>query len=320
MFGARKFKENKGNLYFLVIFVIFLAIGSLIPKYFSLNNLLNVTRQSSTIAICAMGMTIVLIAKEIDLATGGIMAFTAMISGRLMLAGTNVYLSIAIGVGVGIVIGIVNGLLISKIEIPSFIATYVTGQISTGLALVMGKGRSIGGMPKSYEAIGNNQILGIPILTLIMIVFLIVTTVIMSSTRMGKHIYALGGNALTVKQEGVNIDSIKIFAFAVSGACAASAGIMLSSQMNAVHPTQGSTYQLDAVAASVIGGVSMLGGEGKLWMAVLGALIIGLLRNALTLMGMHPYYQNLAVGVAIIIVVGSSVYNRNKVLEAAKVF
>jgi ribose transport system permease protein len=307
-------------LFLIAALAFFLIAGNMIPKFFSFNNIMNVTRQSSTIAICAMAMSIVLISKEIDLATGGFMAFCAMISGMLMLRGVSVYIAMAIGMFVGLIIGIVNGLLISKIEIPSFIATYVTGQIATGLALVLGQGRSIGGMPELYVSIGNNFILGIPILTLIMLFFMVVSTILMWKTRIGKHIYALGGNAITLKQEGVDIDRVKIFAFALSGLYSACAGIFLSAQMNAVHPTQGSTYQLDAVAASVIGGVSMLGGEGKPWMAVVGALIIGLLRNSLTLMGIHPYFQNLAVGAAIILVVGVSVYNRNKALEIAKIF
>jgi ribose transport system permease protein len=162
--------------------------------------------------------------------------------------------------------------------------------------------------------------LGVPINTYIMLLFLILTTVILRYTRMGKHIYALGGNETTLKLEGVDVDRVKCFAFAACGAYAAVAGILLSAQMNTVHPTQGSTYQLDAVAAAVIGGVNMMGGEGKAWMAVAGALIIGFLRNALDMLGMHPYYQNLAIGAAILIVVGVSVVNRGRALEAAKTF
>jgi ribose transport system permease protein len=315
-----KVKQYRKYIGIAAALAAFIIIGSFIPGYFSLNNILNVTRQSSTIAICAMGMTVVLITKGIDLATGGMMAFCAMIGGMCMLAGINVYLSILIGLVIGAGFGLLNGMLIAKIEIPPFIATYVMGQIATGFALVLGKGSSIGGMPEEYAAIGNNTLFGIPILTIIMLVFLLITSTILSRTRMGKHIYALGGNELTVKLEGINVDRVKLFAYMFSGVCAAAAGIMLSAQMNTVHPTQGSTYQLDAVAASVIGGVSMLGGSGKAWMAVVGALVIGFLRNALTLLGMHPYYQNLVVGAAIIIVVGLSVYNRNKILEAAKVF
>lgn len=316
----KKINLKKKYIFIIIALAAFIIAGSFIPSYFTFNNIMNVTRQSSTIAICALAMTLVLIIKGIDLGTGGVMAFCAMISGMLMLSGLNIFLAIILGMITGLIVGILNGLLVAKIKIPAFIATYVTGQITLGIAMVIGKGRSISGMPASYQAIGNNLFLGIPINTYIMIMFLIITTIILKYTRMGKHIYALGGNETTLKMEGVNPDRIKVFAFALCGLYAALAGILLSAQMNTVHPTQGSTYQLDAVAASVIGGVSMLGGEGKAWMSVLGALIIGFLRNALDMLGIHPYYQNLAIGTAIIIVVGISVYNRNKELAMAKVF
>lgn len=313
-------KCKKKYIFAIVVLLLFIAGGSFIPGYFSFANIMNVTRQSSTTAICALAMTLVLIIRGIDLGTGGVMAFCAMIGGVLMLRGLPVLPAILVGLAVGLLVGILNGILVSKIKIPAFIATYVTGQITLGMALVIGQGRSISGMPASYQAIGNNLLLGIPINTYIMLIFLIITTVILKYTRMGKHIYALGGNEKTLQMEGVSVDRIKIFAFALCGLYAALAGILLSAQMNTVHPTQGSTYQLDAVAASVIGGVSMLGGEGKAWMSVFGALIIGFLRNALDMLGIHPYFQNLAIGTAIIIVVGISVYNRNKELETAKVF
>lgn len=316
----RNIKFKKKYVFIVAVFLVFIAAGSFIPGYFTFNNIMNVTRQSSTTAICALAMTLVLIIRGIDLGTGGVMAFCAMIGGMLMLSGMPVFPAILVGLAVGLVVGILNGILVSKIKIPSFIATYVTGQITLGLALVIGQGRSISGMPASYQAIGNSLFLGIPVNTYIMLAFLVITTVILKYTRMGKHIYGLGGNEKTLQMEGVNVDRIKIFAFALCGLYAALAGVLLSAQMNTVHPTQGSTYQLDAVAASVIGGVSMLGGEGKAWMSVFGALIIGFLRNALDMLGIHPYFQNLAIGTAIIIVVGISVYNRNKELETAKVF
>ena len=311
---------KRKHVFLLAVIVLLCVGGSFIPGFFTLNNIMNVTRQASTIAICALAMTLVLIIKGIDLGTGGVMAFCAMVSGFLMLSGTNIYLSMLIGAAAGLAIGILNGLLVSKINIPPFIATYVTGQITLGLALVVGKGTSISGLPDEYAAIGNNLIFRVPINTWIMIFLFVVTTVILRYTRMGKHIYALGGSESTVKTEGIDPARVKIFAFAVCGLFSAIAGILLSAQMATVHPTQGAAYQLDAVAASLIGGVSMLGGEGKAWMSVAGALIIGFLRNALDMLAFDPFYQNLVIGAAIIVVVGVSVYNRNKELKSAKVF
>lgn len=308
------------HIFLLAVLVLLCIGGNFIPGFFTLNNIMNVTRQSSTIAICALAMTLVLIIKGIDLGTGGVMAFCAMVSGFLMLSGVNLYLAMIAGGLVGVLIGVINGLLVSKINIPPFIATYVTGQITLGLALVVGKGTSISGLPDGYAAIGNNLILRVPINTWIMIFLFLLTTVILRYTRMGKHIYALGGSESTVKTEGIDPARVKIFAFAVCGLFSAIAGILLSAQMATVHPTQGASYQLDAVAASLIGGVSMLGGEGKAWMSVVGALIIGFMRNALDMLAFDPFYQNLIIGIAILVVVGVSVYNRNKELKSAKVF
>ena len=313
-------RQIKKLLLFAVLLALFILVGINIPSYFTSANLLNVTRQSTTIALCALGMGVVLIGKEIDLSTGGIMAFSAMVSGFAMLRGVPVALAWMLGAAVGTLIGLLNGFLLAKIEIPSFIATFVTGQIGTGSALVISQGRSLSSLPDANKVLGNTTLGPIPYLTIIMLAFLVVISVMMRKTRLGKHIYALGGSEMTLKYEGVNVDRIKISAFAISGFCASSAGILLSSMMNTVHPTQGSNYQLDAVAACVIGGISMLGGKGKSWMAVLGALVIGLLRNGLTLYGMHPWFQNLAVGAIIIVVVGVSVHNRNRELTLARVF
>lgn len=321
--GVKKVQKKKNYTKYIVYVLVIIALcvfGSRIPGFFTFRNIMNVTRQASTIAICALAMTLVLIIKGIDLGTGGVMAFCAMVSAFMMLRGVNVFLAMFTGALVGLCIGIINGLLVAKIEIPPFVATYVTGQITLGLALVVGKGSSISGLPSLYSAIGNNLIIGIPINTWIMILLLVITTVILKYTRMGKHIYALGGSESVIKTEGINPDVIKVFAFALCGMYSAIAGVLLSAQMATVHPTQGSTYQLDAVAASLIGGVSMLGGEGAAWMSVVGALIIGFLRNALDMLAIDPFYQNLVVGAAIILVVGVSVYRRNKELKLAKVF
>ena len=316
----QKKKIKTKYIVYLIILVVACIFGSQIDGFFTATNILNVTRQASTIAICALAMTLVLIIQGIDLGTGGVMAFCAMISGFMMLNGIPVFLCMLCGAGVGLLIGVLNGILVSKVEIPPFVATYVTGQITLGLALVVGQGSALSGLPDDYVWIGNSTFLAIPINTWIMIVLLIVTSVILKYTRMGKHIYALGGNENVVKTEGINPGNIKIFAFALCGLYSAIAGILLSAQIATVHPTEGASYQLDAVAASLVGGVSMLGGEGKARMSVLGALIIGFLRNALDMKAIDPFYQNLFIGLAIILVVGVSVHNKNKELAAAKVF
>ena len=235
-----------------------------------------------------------------------------MVSGLLMNAGIPMLLAILAGILVGALMGLFSGIMVEKLEVPAFITTLVVGQVATGFALMLGGGNSLGGFSDEYVFIGNGKLLGIPISNYITVAFVILASVIMGRTRLGTHIYALGGNEQVVRQQGISTAKINYFVFTFSGICAAVAGILLSAQMNTVHPSQGGNYQLDAVAACVIGGVNMAGGEGKVYMALVGALVIGFLRNALNLLGLHPYFQNLIVGTIIIVIVAATMYSYNK--------
>lgn len=304
----------------LAAVVLFIAVGLQIPNYLTVKNIFNVIRQSSIVSLVAYGMTMVIIVKGIDLSVGGIIASCAMISGLMMKSGIPIGICIAAGLLAGIIMGWFNGVMVEKLEVPAFITTLVVGQVANGIALMLNGGGSLGGFPDSYVFLGNGTLLGMPISNYITFAFCIVSALIMGRTRLGTHIYALGGNDMVVKQQGISSAKINYFVFAFSGFCAATAGILLSAQMNTVHPTQGGNYQLDAVAACVIGGVSMAGGEGRVYLSLVGALLIGFLRNGLNLYGLHPFYQNLIIGFIIIIIVAISTFSRNRKIEAAKVF
>lgn len=304
----------------LAAVVLFIAVGLQIPNYLTVKNIFNVIRQSSIVSLVAYGMTMVIIVKGIDLSVGGIIASCAMISGLMMKSGIPIGICIAAGLLSGIIMGWFNGVMVEKLEVPAFITTLVVGQVANGIALMLNGGGSLGGFPDSYVFLGNGSLLGMPISNYITFAFCIVSALIMGRTRLGTHIYALGGNDMVVKQQGISSAKINYFVFAFSGFCAATAGILLSAQMNTVHPTQGGNYQLDAVAACVIGGVSMAGGEGRVYLSLVGALLIGFLRNGLNLYGLHPFYQNLVIGFIIIIIVAISTFSRNRKMEAAKVF
>lgn len=304
----------------IAILVLFFALGAFVPNFLTMRNMLNVIRQSSIISLVAYGMTMVIIIKGIDLAVGGVMACCAMISGLLMLKGVPVFFSVSAGLLAGILMGAFNGMMVQKLEIPAFITTLVVGQVTEGLALILNNGRSIGGFPKSYVFIGNGSFLGMPISNYITIIFVIFSAVVMSKTRLGTHIYALCNNETVVKQQGISTSKINYFVFAFSGFCAATAGILLSAQLDTVHPTQGGNYQLDAVAACVIGGVNMAGGEGKVYLSLVGALAIGFLRNALNLLGIHPFYQNIVVGAIIILIVAVSIMSKKREMERSVVY
>lgn len=315
-----KKKVSGKTILIIAAALLFLIVGSRIPNYFTIQNIFNVIRQSSIVSLVAYGMTMVIIVKGIDLSVGGIIASCAMISGLMMQAGCPVAVSIMAGLLAGTVMGWFNGVMVEKLEVPAFITTLVVGQVANGIALMLNGGGSLGGFPDSYVFIGNGTILGMPVSNYITFIFCIISALIMGRTKLGTHIYALGGNAQVVKQQGISTAKINYFVFAFSGFCAAVAGILLSAQMNTVHPTQGGNYQLDAVAACVIGGVNMAGGEGKVYLSLVGALLIGFLRNGLNLYGLHPFYQNLVIGVIIIVIVAASIYSRNRKLEAEKVF
>lgn len=315
-----KLKISRKAVMILAAVVLFIAVGLQIPNYLTVKNIFNVIRQSSIVSLVAYGMTMVIIVKGIDLSVGGIIASCAMISGLMMKSGIPIGICIAAGLLAGIIMGWFNGVMVEKLEVPAFITTLVVGQVANGIALMLNGGGSLGGFPDSYVFLGNGTLLGMPISNYITFAFCIISALIMGRTRLGTHIYALGGNDMVVKQQGISSAKINYFVFAFSGFCAATAGILLSAQMNTVHPTQGGNYQLDAVAACVIGGVSMAGGEGRVYLSLVGALLIGFLRNGLNLYGLHPFYQNLVIGFIIIIIVAISTFSRNRKIEAAKVF
>ncbi len=284
----------------------FLVVGLAIPHFLSPANLLNVVRQSSIIAVSAVGMTLVIIIKGIDLSISGLLALCPMVAGLLMLAGAPVLLALGAGVLSGIAMGLFSGLMVARLAVPAFITTLVVGQVGQGLALVMNGGRSIGGFPASYVALGNGAFLGIPISDYVMVAFLLLGLVIMRALPIGTHILALGGNEQVLRQEGLSVARLQLFVFGFSGFCAAAAGLLLSAQLDTVHPIQGEAYQLDAIAACIIGGVDLAGGHGSVATAVVGALVIGCIRNALNLLGVHPFMQNIFVGVIIVAIVFAS--------------
>ena len=303
--------QRVGRILFPLLGVAaFAAAGLLIPNFLTAANLLNVVRQSSIIGICAVGMTTVIVILGIDLSIAGLIALCPMVSGLLMLQGVPILISIMAGIIAGIVMGLFNGIMIAKLDVPPFITTLVVGQVSQGLALIMNNGRSIGGFPASYVHIGNGSFLGIPVSDLLLLVMMGIGIFITQFTPTGNRIYALGGNETVVRQEGINVDGLKLFVYAFSGFCASTAGILLSAQLDTVHPIQGDPYLLDTIAACVIGGVSLAGGEGRVAMAVVGALIIGSVRNVLDLLGVHPFFQNVLVGTIIILVVFGSGLSR----------
>lgn len=301
------FKKNQKTLILAVVgFALFLLGGSLVPNFLTRANLLNVIRQSSVIAIAAVGMSQVIVIKGIDLSVGGNISFCGMVIGLLFMHDVPVFAAILIALCVGVLLGLVSGSLVAFLNVPPFVATLVIGQITQGAAYLFNNGNSFGGFPDAYKFIGNGALLGIPISDYLMVLFIILGMIITLKLPIGTHIYGLGGNEQVLVNAGIRVSRIKLFVFMFSGFCAASAGVLLASQISTAHPTQGDNYQTDAIAACVIGGINMAGGEGKVFYTMVGALIIGSVRNVLNLLHVSVYMQNIIVGIIIIAVVAFS--------------
>jgi ribose transport system permease protein len=219
-------------------------------------------------------------------------------------------------------VGVIDGIVIAKIEVPPFISTLVFGSICSSLALVLGAGGSTSFMlPRSFSYIGNGLVFEvIPTINIILIVATIVGALGLSRTAFGNYIYAIGYNEMVVRQEGVSVDRVKIAAYGISALCSSVAGILLTAKLSTAHPTQGAPYQLDSIAACIVGGVSMLGGEGSVVFSVLGALLIGTLRNGLNMLRIHPFVQNLIVGILIIGIVAVSIQRKQRAVRASETY
>ena len=301
------FKKYQKTLIITVVGVaLFLLGGSLVPNFLKAGNLLNVIRQSSVIAIAAVGMSQVIVIKGIDLSVGGNISFCGMVVGILFAHGVSVPVAILVALAVGVLLGLISGSLVAYLNVPAFVSTLVIGQITQGAAYLFNNGNSFGSFPDAYKFIGNGSLLGIPISDYLMVIFVALGIIITLKLPIGTHIYGLGGNEQVLKNAGIRTDRIKLFVFMFSGFCAASAGVLLAAQLSTAHPTQGDNYQTDAIAACVIGGINMAGGEGKVLYTMVGALIIGSLRNVLNLLHVSVYMQTLIVGIVLIGVVAFS--------------
>lgn len=289
----------------LILFSIIIAIIN--PRFLTIPNILNILRQTSINAIIAAGMTFVILTGGIDLSVGSILAITGAVVATLISGGTNVFIAVILGIIIGAIIGVVNGAIISKGKIQPFIATLATMTLLRGYTLVFtdGKPISTGDLPSAdlFSEIGSGDFLGIPIPIYIMVLVFAVAYYILKHTPIGRYVYALGGNEDATKLSGINTDKIKLYVYGISGALAALAGIIITARLSSAQPQAGSGYELDAIAAVVLGGTSLAGGFGSVLGTVVGALIIGILNNALNLMDVSSYYQLLVKGFVILVAV-----------------
>lgn len=290
----------------IVLILLCVAMTILSDKFLTTRNLLTVLRQTSINAVIATGMTFAILLGGIDLSVGSVLAICGAVAASMISGGVDPFLTILAVLMLGLGIGVVNGLLISKGKLQPFIATLGTMTLLRGLTLVYTQGRPIGTGAAGklmFDKIGSGYFLGLPIPVYIMIVVFIIAYYILRHLRMGRYIYALGSNEEATLYSGIKVDRVKIFVYGACGMLAALAGIIVTARLGSAQPTAGSGYELDAIAAVVLGGTSMSGGIGTIGGTAIGALIIGVLNNALNLLQVPSYYQDVAKGIVILLAV-----------------
>ena len=297
--------ENLGILAALIVLCLILGIFPGTSEYFvTVKNLFNVLRQISTNLLLACGMTMVIILGGIDLSVGSVIALSGVLAaGGVVRYNLPIVPAMILGLLVGIVFGLFNGFVISKTTIPPFIVTLATMNIARGLAGVYTGGSPVRVVTKEWQWIGAGYAFGVPVPVIIMIIIFIVSLLIINRTKMGRYIYAVGGNNLAATYSGINVSTVKFFVYTYSGIMAGLAGIILASRMYSGQPTAGEGAEMDAIAAVVVGGTSMSGGSGKLGGTLIGALIIGILNNGLNLMNVNSFWQTVVKGVVILLAV-----------------
>jgi erythritol transport system permease protein len=302
---------------FIALFAVLIYFSLAAPNFLSAENLILMTKHVALNAFLAIGMTFVIITGGIDLSVGSIVGLCGMVAGGLILNGVDLQIGytiwfnvpeiILIVLALGIFIGAINGLLVTRLNVAPFIATLGTLYVARGLALLSSDGRTfpnLVGKPElgttGYEFLGAGHWLGLPVAIWILIVVGLAAAYLARSTPLGRHIFAVGGNERAAGLSGIRVARVKMFVYMFSGFCAAIVGLIISSELMAAHPATGETFELNAIAAAVLGGTSMSGGRGTIGGTVVGAFVIGILSDGLVMMGVSSFWQTVIKGLVII--------------------
>ena len=304
------FKRNFGIIIAFLVLAAFFTITS--DKFLTSSNIINILRQISINALLAYGMTFVILIGGIDLSVGSILGVSGVLSVTLAVNGMNYIVAMIIGILVGILFGMLNGACIALGKLPAFIVTLATMEIGRGLAYIITGGTSCRYDNDFFNEIGNGYVGIIPIPVIIMVVIGIVCAVSLSKTKFGRHVYAVGGNREAARFSGIKTQKVELLVYTICGMLSGVAGIVLSSRLVGAQPTAGDGYELDAIAAVVLGGTSMTGGVGTIGGTVIGALIIGTLNNGLNLLDVSSYWQRVCKGIIILIAVYIDAVKKDK--------
>lgn len=305
---------------FIALFAVIIFFSIFAPNFLSAANIILMSKHVALNAFLAMGMTFVIITGGIDLSVGSIVGLCGMVAGGLILHGIDlqfgytIYFNVVevclITLVVGIVIGAVNGLLITKLNVAPFIATLGTLYVARGFALLSSDGQTfpnLVGKPElattGFSFLGSGRVFGLPVSIWILIVVALGAAYLARYTPIGRQIFAVGGNERAARMSGIRVNRVKMFVYMFSGFCAAIVGIVISSELMASHPATGNSFELNAIAAAVLGGTSMSGGRGTIGGTIIGAFVIGILSDGLVMMGVSSFWQMVIKGIVIIVAV-----------------
>jgi len=291
----------------IALIILIMVVSFINPHFFTFNNVSNILRQTSVNAIIAVGMTIVILTAGIDLSVGSILALCGAFAASMIGLELPVLVTVLITLVGGALLGSVTGFVVSKGKVQPFIATLVAMVLLRGITMVYTDGRPIStgftDVADSFAWFGTGYLFGLPVPIWIMAVVFAGAWYLLHHTRFGRYVYAIGGNEEATKLSGINIDRVKMGVYAIAGVLSALAGIIVTSRLSSAQPTAGAGYELDAIAAVVVGGTSLMGGSGRVMGTLIGALIIGFLNNALNLLDVSSYYQMIAKAIVILLAV-----------------
>lgn len=287
----------------IAVIVLSLLLSLVSPQFLNIQNLTFVARGFSFIAIASLGAALVIITGGIDLSVGSIMGLAGVVSAFLSSHNSGTFLALMGGIFVGVIVGFINGVLVAKAKLAPFIVTLGMLSICRGLVYVVSGGWPMQGLTDSILFLGQGFFLGIPMPVIIMLLFLVMMQVVLRHSSFGWYIYSIGGNEDATRLSGISVDKIKILVYVISGTMAAISGVLLTARLGVGETTAGNGYELNVIAALVLGGVSLTGGKGSAISALFGAALMGILRNGLVLLGVSSFWQQIVIGVVIILAV-----------------
>jgi ribose transport system permease protein len=303
-----------GAMVAVLLLGVLLSIAS--PYFLTSGNLTNILVQASVIALLAGGQTFVILTGGVDLAVGALTALAGAVAGHLMIKlGVDVYVALAVALGIGAAVGLFNGYLVAFVGIPSFIVTLGGLTLWRGLAFEATGGFDNAGMPEPMPFIGYGEWLGVPMPIVISAVYFVVMAFVLSSTKLGRYVYAMGSNEMGARQVGIPIKGYKLAVYVVSGLSCALGAIVLMARMDSSSGKMAQMFELDAIAAVILGGTSLFGGRGSIWGSLLGAILITMVRNGMNLMEISQFKQMMAMGAVVIVAVWIDVVRRQRLLR-----